>query len=120
MKGYWVVRGLKIALVVALGLIALSFVVMALWNWLVPAVIGGKVIDFWQALGLLVLSRILFGFRVGFGYRGHWRGRMAERWARMSPEEREKFSEGMRARCGSHRHSPFSLGDGPGEGQPTA
>jgi hypothetical protein len=120
MKGYWVVRGLKIALVVALGLIALSFVVMALWNWLVPAVIGWKAIDFWQALGLLVLSRILFGFRMGFGYGGHWRGRMAERLARMSPEEREKFSEGMRARCGSHRHSPSPLGEDSGEGQPTA
>jgi predicted membrane chloride channel (bestrophin family) len=120
MKGYWVVRGLKIALVVALGLIALSVVVMALWNWVVPAVIGWKAIDFSQALGLLVLSRILFGFRMGFGYRGHWRGRMAERWARMSAEEREKFSEGMRARCGSHRHSPSPLGEGRGEGQPTA
>jgi hypothetical protein len=121
MNGYWIFRGLKIALVVALGVIALSFVVMALWNWLVPAVIGWKAIDFWQALGLLVLSRILFGFRVGFGFRGHGRGRMAERWARMSPEEREKFREGMRGRCGHHRdQSPSPLGEGRGEGQPTA
>ena len=42
-----------------------SQVVMSLWNWLVPSVIGWKTIDFWQALGLLVLSRVLFGLRAG-------------------------------------------------------
>jgi hypothetical protein len=107
MKGYWIVRGLKIALAVLLAATVFSFIVMGLWNWLVPAVIGWKPIDFWQALGLLVLSRILFGLRMGFGFghRMHWRGRMAERWERMTPEEREKFREGMRARCG-HRGAP--------------
>jgi len=70
----------KIAVMVLVGVTALTVIVMALWNWLVPPVIGWKTIDFWQALGLLVLTRILFGFRAGFGYRMHWRGRMAERW----------------------------------------
>ena len=102
MRGNRVVRGLKIAAVVVVGVTALTVAVMVLWNWLVPPVIGWKAIDFWQALGLLVLTRILFGFRAGFGHRMHWRGRMAERWARMTPEEREKFREGMRARCGHH------------------
>ena len=106
MKGRWMLRGLKILLLVAVAATVLSFIVMGLWNWLVPPVIGWKAIDFWQALGLLVLSRVLFGFRAGFGYRMHWRGRMAERWERMTPEEREKFREGMRARCGHRRHAP--------------
>jgi hypothetical protein len=98
-------RAGKIALMVLAGIafmVALTFALMYLWNWLVPAVIGWKTIDFWQAAGLLLLSRLLFGFRGGWGWghhRMHCRGRMAERWDRMTPEEREKFREGMRARC---------------------
>lgn len=74
-------------------------IVMHLWNWLVPALFGGHQVNFWQALGLLVLCRILFG---GFGSHGP-RGRrraMSDRWERMTPEEREKFRQGMRNRCG--------------------
>jgi hypothetical protein len=102
MKRYWILRALKIALFVALGAALFSLIVMSLWNWLIPPVIGWKAVDFWQALGLLLLARILFGGRprFGFGYGMHWRGRMAERWQRMTPEEREKFREGMRSRCG--------------------
>jgi hypothetical protein len=101
MKRYWILRALKITLFIALAVLAFSFVVMSLWNWLMPPVFGWRAIGFWQALGLLVLSRILFG-----GWRGragggmHWRRRMAERWEQMTPEEREKFREGMRGRCG--------------------
>ena len=36
-------------------------VVMHLWNWLLPTLFGWRQISFWQALGLLVLCRILFG-----------------------------------------------------------
>ena len=102
MKGRWLLRGLKILVLVVIAVAVFSYFVMQLWNWLVPAVIGWKVIDFWQALGLLVLTRLLFGFRGGFGWghHMHWRGRMAERWARMTPEEREKCRETMRSRWG--------------------
>lgn len=68
---------------------AFGAVVMLLWNALVPELFGGPVIGFWQAAGLLVLCRILLG---GFG--GH--GGPAGRWHRMSPEERERFRDGMR------------------------
>ena len=101
MRRNWIVHGVKIALFVALAVAVVSFVVMSLWNWLMPAVFGWQLISFWQALGLLVLSRILFGgFRGRAGYGMHWRRRMAERWEQMSPEEREKFRAGMRGRCG--------------------
>ena len=109
-----IVRGIVIAIVAMTAMVALvllfSFAVMYLWNWLVPSIIGWKAIDFWQALGLLVLSRILFGFRMGFGGRGHWRGRWGKRWAQMTPEEREKFREGMRARCGGRWKEPETTG----------
>lgn len=79
--------------------------VMRLWNWLMPTIFGWRAITFWQALGLLLLSRILFGgFGVrGFGGRSRMRARMAERWERMTPEERERFQHGVRGRCGFGR-----------------
>jgi len=76
--------------------------VLHLWNWLMPAVFGLHVITYWQALGLLGLSWLLFGGpRLGPHGRAHWRHRMGERWEQMTPEEREKFRAGMRHRCGS-------------------
>ena len=41
--------------------VAFTFAVMLLWNWLMPLLFGITVITFWQALGVLVLSKILFG-----------------------------------------------------------
>jgi hypothetical protein len=78
---------------------ALGFVVMGLWNGLLPPLFGFKAIHFWQAVGLLVLSRILFG---GFhGHHGHGfrhRQRQMQRWESMTPEERERFRQGLRGR----------------------
>jgi small-conductance mechanosensitive channel len=98
-------RFLKVLKFVAIGLLAVtvfSFIVMRLWNWLTPELFGWHVISFWQALGILVLSKILFGgFRGRPGAHLYWRRRMMERWAQMTPEEREKFRQSMRGRCGS-------------------
>jgi len=75
-----------------------SLVVMLLWNWIVPGVFGLQLISFWQALGLLVLSRLFFG---GFGKfwlgsrmndRRH-RNPIYEKWAGMSDEERKEFAK---------------------------
>ena len=77
--------------------------VMRLWNWLLPPLFGWRQIAFWQAVGLLALCRILFGGVSGRGlHRSDGRGRhMARRWASMTPEERERFRQGMRGGCGS-------------------
>jgi hypothetical protein len=93
----------------------LSYATMALWNHLMPAIFGLTVITFWQAFGLLVLSKILFsGFHKGGGcwggrcgrgghwghHRGgYWRKRWENKMANMTPEEREKFKAGM-SKCG--------------------
>jgi hypothetical protein len=101
MKARRVVRGLKIAGIGITAVVVFGFIVMSLWNWLAPAVFGLRTISFWQALGILVLSKILFGgFRGQPGYREHWRRRMSARWERMTPEEREEFRQGMAGRCG--------------------
>jgi hypothetical protein len=84
-------------------------VVLQLWNWLLPPIFGWRQITFWQALGMLALCRILFG---GFGLHGSSRSnvrrrvadrladRMGDRWDAMTPEERERFRQRMRERCG--------------------
>jgi len=88
-------------MIAILAVVVFGFLVMSLWNWLAPSVFGAHTIDFWQSLGILILSKILFGgFRGRPGWGGHWRGRMRERWEQMTPEERDKFRQGMAARCG--------------------
>jgi hypothetical protein len=71
-----------------------------LWNWLSPALFELPPVTFWQAIGLLALCRILFGgFGLGGGsHRAYSRRRMAERWEQMTPEERERFRQGLHGR----------------------
>jgi len=89
--------------VVIVAIVA-GFVVRGLWNALIPQIFGGPLITYWQGLGLLVLSKILFGgfHRHGGGSRGRgrWREQMRDRWEHMSDEEREKFRAGMAGRRG--------------------
>jgi hypothetical protein len=82
------------ALLALVAIAVLGWIVMTLWNWVIPAVfVGGRAIDYFHALGLLVLSRILFG---GFRGRSGWHGRGPwRRWERMTPEERENFLKGV-------------------------
>lgn len=94
-----------VGILAVLGFIALGgFLVMQLWNWLLPELFGWHALTLWQGLALLALCRILFG---GFGGRGigprmrsRMRGRVEERWAAMTTEERERFRQGLRGRCG--------------------
>jgi hypothetical protein len=81
-------------------------VVQLLWNWLMPMLFSLREVTFWQAVGILALSRILFG---GLGMGGR---RSRGRWDRhMSAEERARFRQRMRDR--------FDVGEAPGE-TPTA
>ena len=98
-------RLLWLAPLAILGMVLFAFlggeVVRLLWNWLLPPLFGWRELTFWQALGILALCRILFGgFGMHGGPRSRMRHRMHERCSDMSPEEREKFREAMRARWG--------------------
>ena len=96
-------KAVKIARFVVFAIICVfvfGWIIMSLWNWLMPMLFGLRQITYWQALGVLLLSKILFGGFRGGGGHWHWRRRMWERWQHMSPEEREKFRERMRGRCG--------------------
>jgi len=91
----------KIFVMVVAGVAALGGVVMLLWNWLIPTLfVGGKEIDYMQAMGVLLLSKILFSGFKGHGGHGRW---LHHRWEQMTPEEREKFQSGMRGCCGKHK-----------------
>lgn len=110
MHQHRILKGVKIVFFIALTCIAFGFVVRGVWNELVPPIFGWHTISFWQAIGLLFLSRILFGGLPGpfGGRRNHWRQRMQERMEHMTPEQREQFRRGMR--CG---RGPFAAAEEP-------
>ena len=88
-----------IILLAIAGVFAFGSIVMLLWNALMPVIFHLPLISFWQALGLLLLTKILFsGFRGG-GPRGRWKEKINERWTNMTPEEREKFKQEWGRRC---------------------
>jgi hypothetical protein len=102
MNQHRITKVLKTILFVLLMAVLLGFIVKTLWNSLLPPLFGWHLITFWQALGLLVLSKIFFaGFHPrGGGGRNRWNRGMKERWDNMTPEERDKFRKGMRCHRG--------------------
>jgi len=98
------VRVAKVLIIVAIVVAGFGNAVLYLWNWLMPAIFGLPAITFWQALGLMGLSWILFGGLRGFGgSHPRWSDR---EWRNMTPEERERFRSGMRARWCGHGEEP--------------
>ncbi len=102
-------RPLRILIVAGIGLVAVGvfgLLVMSLWNWLMPTLFGVRTITFWQAWGVLILSRIFFGSFGGRHHDRHSRARLIDRWEQMSPEERAKFREKLRHRWGKYEEAP--------------
>jgi len=95
-----------------LGLVALfALAVYGLWNGVLAEVVAVKTVTYWQALGILLLARILFGAfpgRRGGPFGPPWRSRrMMERWQSLTPEQREKMREEMRRRFGEWPRPPW-------------
>lgn len=102
-------RASRILKVVGIAIVAMGvfgLIVMSLWNWLLPMLFGLPRITFWQAWGVLLLSRILFGSMSGGRPDRRWRARLIDRWEQMTPEEREKFRERLRHRWGAFEEAP--------------
>ncbi|MEJ7737920.1 MAG: hypothetical protein WKF97_10875 [Chitinophagaceae bacterium] len=115
-KKSWILKLLLYMLIGVVAFCVFGVVVMSLWNALLPKLLNVPAINFIQATGLLLLSRILFGgFRHGYGggwgdrKRPRWKQHMEEKWGRMTPEEREKFQQNWKSRC--------YQGKKPGEGK---
>jgi hypothetical protein len=101
-KYFWIKWAIFIPIAIAAGVFAFGSVVMLLWNGLLPAILGVKAITFWQAIGILVLSKILFG---GFGGRhghhrcnGHGKGGHGK-WMHLTPEQKEIMKSEWEGRC---------------------
>jgi hypothetical protein len=120
MKYRWYYKIPLFGLLGIFAVIGLGYLVMFLWNQLIPVLFHGPVITFWQAVGLFVLTKILlhaFGFNHHRAHHWHsgrynyWKTRMEEKMASMTPEEKEKFNEewGRHCRPGYWRnmHSRF-------------
>jgi Ca2+/H+ antiporter, TMEM165/GDT1 family len=110
---------LMIILFIFAFLVPLSFIIVALWNGILVNVVHVATINFWQALGLFALSRILFG---GFPGKPGWAGRgrhrdwhgMREKWMNMTPEERKNFRQDWR-NCSDRGAEPASPAPAPAE-----
>ncbi len=91
-------RVVGIVVLVVVAVAVLGAIVMVLWNAVLPALLAGvHPIDYPQALGLLILCRLLFGgFRGRHGWHEHrnWR-----KWHAMTQEEREQLLRSGE-RCG--------------------
>lgn len=107
MKKFWIKKGLMILIFGAAAILLFGWITMGLWNAILPAVLGVKAISFLQALGILLLSKILFGGFGGRGWRGSpaWKQKMKKRFDNMTPEEREKFKAEWKNRCGGRWRS---------------
>ena len=87
---------------ILLALLGVTFVVYWLWNNVLVAVVTAvRPVTYWQALGLLILFRILLGgFKFGspVGRTPYNRANWGEKWRQMSDEDRAKFKEEWKRR----------------------
>jgi hypothetical protein len=106
-RGWWIGRFFLFG-VLGLGLIGL--VTMTLWNGLVPVLFSGPVITFWQAIGLLLLSKILFWSWGGKSHAdngSHWKSYWKNKWNSMTPDDRERLKQKMKDKwCGWDSKAP--------------
>lgn len=79
---------------------AVGFILMLLWNFLIPVIFGLKAISYLQAIGLFLLSRLLFG-NLGFGNKKppFINSKFREKMMKMTPEERQQFKQEWKERC---------------------
>lgn len=117
-KGFWIKKVAGFILLATAAVLVFGFVVMSLWNSILVPVLGISTVTFWQALGILVLSKILFGgFKGGRGkwgggpQRHAWSSEMRDKWHNMSEEEREQMKQQWRARCSRWGRKDYSTGE---------
>ena len=94
----WIFKGIGVLALIGLAVYLFGYGTMWLWNYTMPELFHLPIIDFYHALALLLLSKILFG---GCRGRGHWgRGKMWKaKWEGMTPDEREQFKAKFAERC---------------------
>lgn len=113
-KVKYIKYGLGFLLIAAAMITLMGLVTMYLWNWLIPEIFSGKTITCIQAIGLIVLGKMLTGMMT-WGPRNwrshrhwtnkeHWKARMEAKLSNMTPEEKEQFKHYYYKRCGWKMH----------------
>ena len=106
MKFWWIKKAAAFIALAAVVILALGGIVLLLWNAIVPDVFGAPTLTYWQAVGMLLLTQILFrGIGQWRAYhhpgtRDRWKHKLEEKLAAMKPEEREQFRSEWKRRCG--------------------
>ena len=106
-RGWWVAKFVVfgVLMVVLLGLLT-----QFLWNFIMPDIFGLPVVNFWQGLAMFVLAKLIFGFGGGKGRWGHrnhqWKRQWAERYSKLSVEEREKFKQKFKEKWCAWEENP--------------
>ena len=105
----YILIGVGIAILCIVGFGLFIWLFQYLWNWLVPGIIGWRAITYWEALGLFILSKILFkgitwnnnqGSHWNRHWKAKWNAKWREKWETMNPEDKERFKQKMREKCG--------------------
>ena len=106
--GFHPFKALMFVSMFALFVFLLGTVVMLLWNFIMPELFGWKRLNFWQAVALFLLFRILFGGlgRGHVGKRHFFRKRRQywkEKWMQMDEQEREAFKAKWKNHCAARK-----------------
>lgn len=107
------IHAIKVILLIAAAVFVFGSIVMLLWNWLIPDLFNGPELSFIQALGVLVLARILTG-GMGHGSRGSkgscgpgGKKRWQKRWEEFPEDKKEKIWQKMSQCRDSARDGAF-------------
>jgi hypothetical protein len=97
-RKFWTIVGWVILGIVGITVFAFLFgyVVMLLWNWLMPELFGLKEIVFWQAVGVIILAKLLFG-----GFSGH----------KSRSSSKKDHSKSHRSKCDEDKFSKWKYYD---------
>ena len=109
-KKFWIKKVIGFTVCGATIVALFGYVTMLLWNNVLAEVTPIKPINFWQSLGLLLLSKILFGgFNKGFANKGNrWSSELKAKWHIMSEAEKEQFKQQWRSKCNTFGKKPIS------------
>lgn len=96
---HYVTKAFKVFAMIVIGILLFllaNYVLMRLWNWLMPELFDLPIIDYWQALGVLILAKIIFGFGGGNGHKSKNNGKKSKKHFKSSEKcsiMRRDFSE---------------------------
>lgn len=105
----WAKMILLFIIIAPVAILIFGGIVMLLWNNALAPVLHISTVTFWQALGILVLSKILFSSFSRGGSRRYptWKERISKKWNNMTPEEKEKFKQKWEDRWWKGGYKPW-------------